>query len=99
MTNTLTLKTTYESLLETLTKLEEKGLLSFIDHSEDVMADNSDCHYGFWIDVDENDVEDELIENLYDFLSCHCQWSSCDDFPTEMMEIDGIAIVWNVEEG
>ena len=99
MTNALTLKTTYESLLETLTNLENMGLLSFVDHSDDVMADGSVCNYGFWIDVDESDVENEAIEDLYNFLSGHCQFSSCDDFPTEMMEIDGVAIAWNIEVG
>ena len=99
MTNTLTLKTTYESLLEVLTDLEEKGLLNFIDHSESIQLDKSECHYGFWIDVDESDIEDEAIEELYDFLSGHCQVSSCDDFPTEMMEVDDVAIAWNVEVG
>lgn len=91
-----TLKTTYESLLETLELLEEEGVLSFIDCSEDVEQDGTSCHYGFWIDI--YDSEDEDVEELYLFLSGHCQYSSCQDFPLEMIEVDNIQIAWNLEE-
>lgn len=91
-----TLKTTYESLFETLELLEEEGVLSFIDCSESVEQDGTSCHYGFWIDI--YDSEDENVEELYFFLSGHCQWSSCQNSPSEIMEIDGVEIAWNLEE-
>lgn len=95
------LKTTYETLSEALTELEEDDQLSFVNCSDDINDYESMPHYGFWIEIDQEALANEDVSKLYGFLKGHCDFESEQIYKdtntkTEIFSLENIEIAWNI---